>query len=141
MKILLISVFALVLFLPTNSRAQQKPVAVPGTGDVEMAPSSSPLVARGTADTSRQYENELRLRVQLLRQKYKLLLEKTKLNESREGGPDLEELKEERKGLEALKREVEKAEVPLNAIIVEEGRASRVIGGMPPASVSGPAVH
>ena len=66
----------------------------------------------------------------LLRQKYKLLLEKTQLNGSREGGPDIEELKEEEKGLEALEREVEKAEDKLykfrRARIAEEGRASHV---------------
>jgi hypothetical protein len=33
MKIVFISVFALALLLPTSSRAQQEPVAVPGTAD------------------------------------------------------------------------------------------------------------
>lgn len=113
------------LMLPLPLRVAEGPVAVPGTADAEMAPSSSPLVVRGTADTPPKYENELRLRVELLRRKYSLLLEKTKLNESREGGPDIEELKEERKGLEALERELEKAEAQLRAI-VEERRASRV---------------
>jgi hypothetical protein len=68
--------------------AAEGPVAVPGTADAEMAPSSSPLVVRGTADTPPNYDNELSLRVDLARQKYKLLLEKIHLTESREGGPD-----------------------------------------------------
>jgi hypothetical protein len=109
--------------------AAEGPAAVPGTADAEMAPSSSPLVVRGTADTPPNYDNELSLRAELARQKYSLLLEKTKLNESRKGGPDIEELKEEQKGLEALEREVEKAEDRLNKFrraIVEEGRASHV---------------
>jgi hypothetical protein len=53
------------------------------------------------------------------------------LNESREGGSDIEELKKERKGLEALERELEKAEDKLNKfrrVIAEEGRASHVSG-------------
>ena len=99
----------LMLLLPLVAEG---PVAVPATADVEMAPSSSPLVVRGTADTPPKHE--LRLRVQLLRQKYSLLLDKTKLNESREGGPDIEELKEERKDLEALGRRIEESEKELN---------------------------
>jgi hypothetical protein len=42
--------------------AAEGPVAVPGTADAEMAPSSSPLVVRGTADTLPNYDNELSLR-------------------------------------------------------------------------------
>ena len=104
------------------------PVAVPGTADVEMAPSSSPLVVRGTADTSLKYE--LRLRVRLLRQKYGLLLERTKLNRTRRQlagrKPDIEELKEETKDLDALERDLEKNEDQLRRAIAEEGRASHV---------------
>ena len=139
MKIIPIPVFALVMLLPASSRAQQKPVAAPGTADVEVAPSSGPSVVRGTADTSPEYE--LRLRVQLLRQKYKLLLERTMLNRTRRElagrKPDIGEELKETKDLKALAREVEKAEAPLNATIVEEGRASRVSA----PSVSAPAVH
>jgi hypothetical protein len=128
------------LMVPLPLRADG-PIAVPGTADVEMAPSSSPLIVRGTADTPPEYElwraDQIRaVRVELLRQKYKLLLEKTQLNESREGGPDIEELKEEEKGLEALKRELEKAEDKLNKLRrFEERLASHVSA---PSGVSGP---
>ena len=108
--------------------AAEGPVAVPGTADVEMAPISSPLVVLGTADTSPKYE--LRLRVRLLRQKYGLLLERTKLNRTRRQlagrKPDIEELKEETKDLDALERDLEKNEDQLRRAIAEEGRASHV---------------
>lgn len=112
--------------------AAEGPVAVPGTADAEMTPSSSPLVVRGTADTPPKYENELRLRVDLLTRKCRLLLDRIKWNRTRRRAagrkPDIEELKEERKdldALDALERDVTKNEAQLHAI-AEEGRASHV---------------
>jgi hypothetical protein len=118
--------------LPSLLRAEG-PVAVPGTADVEdVEAPSSPLVVRGTADTlPLEIDRVLSSKVELRRTQYKRLLQRlqrTQWNRPRTRA-DIEELKEERKGLEALEREVETAEDKLNNFrraTAEEGRASHV---------------
>ena len=64
--------------------AAEGPAAVPGTADAEMAPSSSPLVVRGTADTPPNYDHELALRVEFLQQKSELAPSKNSVESAAE---------------------------------------------------------
>jgi hypothetical protein len=64
MKIVFISVFALVLLLPTSSRAQQEPVAVAGTADTLSTASKEAIVEearRVKHDDLAQMSEEARL--------------------------------------------------------------------------------